>query len=73
MRRPGEDSPPRIRHDIRHTTASFIVSETGSLAAAKEILGHATIKTTQRYAHLLEEAPRRAVEALERVLENDPE
>jgi integrase len=39
-------------HDLRHTYASHFVMAGGSILALKEILGHADIKTTMRYAHL---------------------
>lgn len=42
-------------HDLRHTVATAIVKETGSLEAAKRQLGHTTIVTTQRYAHHVSE------------------
>ena len=39
-------------HDLRHTFASHFLMRTGDLKALQEILGHADIKTTMRYAHL---------------------
>ena len=43
----------RIRfHDLRHTFASHFTMNGGSVYDLKEILGHADIKTTMRYAHL---------------------
>jgi integrase len=41
-------------HDLRHTVASHILQNNGGdLSAVKEQLGHATILTTQRYAHVM--------------------
>jgi site-specific recombinase XerD len=43
----------RIRiHDSRHTYASLFMMSGGSLYDLKEVLGHSTVKTTERYAHL---------------------
>lgn len=52
-------------HDLRHTRGTRIVRATGSLAAAKEALKHKRIETTLRYAHVLDEDVRNALEASE--------
>jgi integrase len=52
-------------HDLRHTRGTRIVRATGSLAAAKEALKHRRIETTLRYAHVLDDDVRNALEASE--------
>jgi integrase len=52
-------------HDFRHTRGTRIVRATGSLAAAKEALKHRSITTTLRYAHVLDEDVRNALDASE--------
>lgn len=51
-------------HDLRHTFASLALAETGNIELVREMLGHADIKTTKRYAHLLPGARERAAEAI---------
>lgn len=49
-------------HDCRHTFASMIASNKGNMYALKELLGHQSITTTQRYAHLSNEQLRQESE-----------
>jgi integrase len=49
-------------HDLRHTFASRVVSDTGSLYVAGQLLGHTQAQTTARYAHLLDDAMRDALD-----------
>jgi integrase len=55
-------APLRI-HDLRHTLGTRIVRATGNLAAAREALKHRHIRTTLRYAHVLAEDVRTALDA----------
>lgn len=49
-------------HDLRHTFASWMVQAGVDLYVVKEMMGHRSITTTQRYAHLAPEIMRAAVE-----------
>ena len=56
---------PDLRvHDLRHSFASFLVNAGRSLYEVQELLGHADIRTTSRYAHLSRDRLFEAVEAV---------
>jgi integrase len=49
-------------HDLRHTFASVLISSGLSLPIVGALLGHSTPATTARYAHLLQDPLRAAIE-----------
>ncbi|MDR1062420.1 MAG: tyrosine-type recombinase/integrase [Azoarcus sp.] len=51
----------------RHTCASWLVSAGQPLHVVRDLLGHSTIKMTERYAHLAPETVRDAVAVLDSV------
>jgi integrase len=52
-------------HVLRHTFASHLAMRGVPLKAVQELLGHATIEMTMRYAHLAPAVRREAVETLD--------
>lgn len=39
-------------HDLRHSCASILIASGADLFTVSKILGHSTVKTTERYAHM---------------------
>jgi len=52
-------------HILRHTFASHLAMAGAPLGAIQSLLGHSTIQTTMRYAHLSKSALKDAVDLLE--------
>lgn len=48
-------------HDLRHTCASWLVNAGVPIIDVREVLGHATVAMTEKYAHL---SPDRAIKAV---------
>jgi integrase len=51
-------------HDLRHTFASRLVESGADLITVKELLGHSTVKMTERYTHSNQTQKKNAVELL---------
>ena len=56
-------------HDLRHSCASIMLSLGVDLYTISKILGHSTIRTTQRYAHLQVDAQRTALDKLSNLVQ----
>ncbi|MBU1206462.1 MAG: site-specific integrase [Proteobacteria bacterium] len=55
-------------HDLRHTSASYLMMRGASLKSVQEHLGHTTLKMTERYAHLNDQFQRDEVNRLNGLL-----
>ncbi|WP_421736414.1 tyrosine-type recombinase/integrase [Caulobacter sp.] len=53
---------PRLIHGARHHAGTTMLSKSGNLRLTQQLLGHADIKSTMRYAHALETDLRAALE-----------
>lgn len=49
-------------HTLRHTSATWLLKKTGNLKLTQQVLGHRDIKTTTKYAHVLDTEKRSALE-----------
>jgi integrase len=52
-------------HDLRHVAASQLIERGGSLAGAQKLLGHTSIRTTERYLNLSQKFERSEFEKLD--------
>ena len=50
--REAEGVPHITFHDLRHSCASILIASGADLFTVSKILGHASTKTTERYAHM---------------------
>lgn len=57
-------------HDLRHSCATIMLAHGASLHVVRDVLGHSSIKTTERYAHTMVK-PQRAALAKLSVLHRD--
>ena len=60
-------------HDFRHDLASKLLRDTGNLKLVQRALNHASIKTTVRYAHVLDDEVASALERVGETPEKSPE
>ena len=51
-------------HSLRHSFATSVYARTSNLLAVQQALGHASVTTTQIYAHLLDETLEEALDTL---------
>ena len=58
-------------HDLRHTFASHLVMAGVDLVTVKELLGHASLTMTMRFAHLAPDHRMRAIKTLDSALSTD--
>ena len=57
-------------HDLRHTFGTRAADAGVPLTAIRDVMGHKTTGTTQKYAHATDDGKRRAVESVGRKLTN---
>lgn len=51
-------------HDIRHSTASNLINAGADMVTVRDLLGHTSITTTNRYSHLMQGRLKEAVDKL---------
>ena len=51
-------------HDLRHTFASWVAMNSKDIYAVKHLLGHSSLSSTKRYAHLTDSYLKAAVESV---------
>lgn len=51
-------------HDLRHTFASIAISDGQSMLVVSKLLGHANLRSTERYVHLEADPLRNAVQSI---------
>lgn len=58
------DVPYQSFHTLRHTVATWLLRDTHDLRLVKDVLGHKSMQTTLKYAHLLNDARSNALNNL---------
>ena len=56
--------PYRNFHTLRHTTATWLLRNTGNLRLVQKVLGHSDISITTKYAHLVDNEAQNALSHL---------
>jgi site-specific recombinase XerD len=59
-------------HDVRHDTATKLLRQTQNLKLVSKVLNHSDIKTTARYAHVLDEELAGALQTLAEARDKSP-
>lgn len=59
-------------HDLRHSCATVLLGLGVELHVVREILGHTSVKTTERYAHVMTGPQRQALEKLGQLADAQP-
>jgi integrase len=62
----GKVSKRLTAHVARHTFGYLFMTSVGNVMALKELLGHSSVETTQRYAHLDDEYKYESTKAIEK-------
>ena len=57
-------------HDLRHSTASYLVLAGEDIRTIQKILGHTDISTTMIYSHLTQDHMRKALSSLDKLHKN---
>jgi integrase len=60
-----------VIHSLRHTFASWLVQMGKPLYTVSRLMGHSSLKMTERYAHLAPETQRAAAMELEGILKEN--
>jgi integrase len=56
---------PKLRfHDLRHTALSRLIEKGEDIETVRDLAGHASLKTTQRYLHSNDRRKKQAIEKL---------
>lgn len=69
FRRAREKAGIEVRfHDLRHSCASLLINMNTPLEVVRDVLGHATVKTTERYAHIHIDRQQEALQKLSNLI-----
>jgi integrase len=58
-------------HDLRHSAASYLAMDGGSITDIAEVLGHKTLQMARRYAHLSEAHTKKVVASMNEKIFSD--